>query len=142
MYTPILPGDSLNTAGSLPNSDLKQRRPNQPETSLEAYESVKPRIYETKARVLALFDVYGPLNDYDLCRVYGETFGRLHPITDQGLRSPRAELVAGGYLERTGCKLTPYNRSSYVHSITDTGRDKVRRDLIPARVSFEGEVGA
>lgn len=80
-----------------------QARRTDPSTSFEAAESIR-NVNDTHTRILELLTVYGPKTDEQLAERWAlEIPARGWPtITDSGLRSRRAELVDGGYVEDSG----------------------------------------
>jgi hypothetical protein len=78
-------------------------RKTDPQTSVEAAASVKD-LPTTQERVLKIFQVRGPMNDEALADIweYLVRHGKYPLISDSGLRSRRAELVARGLLEDSG----------------------------------------
>jgi hypothetical protein len=80
-----------------------QARRTDPSTSFEAAESIR-NVNQTHTRILELLNVYGPKTDEELTHRWSlEVQHRGWPtITESGLRSRRAELVAAGYVEDSG----------------------------------------
>lgn len=100
-----------------------------PETSRSAARRAGELATEKQLAVLALFHIYGHLNDEDLVNVYRRKQRALGDVgklallpmqTDSGIRSRRAELVELRYLEYAGYKtIMSTNGEGRVHRVKD-----------------------
>lgn len=78
---------------------LPRARSGDPETSREAAASVKDPT-RTQQRILTLLNLYGAATDGELFRYWESWVKRgWEPITEQGLRSRRSELVSIGLVQ-------------------------------------------
>lgn len=101
--------DAFSGRAAAPANVGPATRGNDPSTSRRAAERAAGDMTNKQMAVLALFWVYGHLNDEDLVNTYrrkqraaGE--GLLPNQTDSGIRSRRSELVQLRYLESAGYK--------------------------------------
>jgi len=81
---------------------MPHARTTDPETSHEAARSVK-NLTQTQENILRIFNKYRRLTDEMLLRYYRGQY-RKPAVSDSGLRSRRAELVARGLLEDSGLR--------------------------------------
>lgn len=103
--------DVFSARSTAPANVGPATRSKDPETSKRAAERASGDMTNKQMAVLALFWVYGHLNDEDLVNIYrrkqralgvGSTV--LPQQTDSGIRSRRSELVQLKYLESAGYK--------------------------------------
>jgi hypothetical protein len=101
--------------------EIKPRaRRTDPETSHAAAASVE-NITRTQLVILRIMDVFGPLTDGAIHFMYDST-GDRPPVSDSGLRSRRAELVALGCVMDSGERVRlASGRMSIAWELTEKG---------------------
>ena len=90
--------DQLTLVAALERPGFKRTRIGDPETSLEAAESVTASLRRSQQAVLAFFRRSGPMDDERLVADYVGP----PPQSPSGLRTRRHELVDAGLLADTG----------------------------------------
>lgn len=86
-------------------------RNSDPETSVEAADSVNPRIRESQQEVLERLRACGPLTDDQLVE-------RLPRMSPSGVRSRRSELVERGLVRDSGARaFTKSNRKTIIWEV-------------------------
>jgi hypothetical protein len=108
-------GEMLKMVGDAMREDFREyarARRTDPSTSHQAAQSVKD-ISTSQKMVLALLNTHGPMHDQQILFKYRE--GYFEMISESGLRSRRAELVAKNLVQDSGQRITlPSGRKSIV----------------------------
>lgn len=120
-----LQGDIFSGRSPAPANSGPATKAYHPQTSRDAARKAGEHATEKQLAVLALFFLYGHLNDEDLVNMYrrrrfqlGAGSTLLPQQTDSGLRSRRAELVELQYLEYAGYKtIMSTNGEGRVHRV-------------------------